>query len=200
MSGRVRTLVLLAIMMAAACAPRTGNRTRDARLDPTMERLARNPDDVEARLSLAAALREAGDLEGALVEAYKAVASDNQSARAHAELARIYFTRNMPEEEIAAWRSAIAIDPAFVDAGENLGHALLAAGKKDDAMAEYRRVLSIRPDVLPVLYNLALLETDAGNRLEAQRLWEQYVALDPSGPWAERARAALGVLTSGAPR
>jgi len=165
-----------------------------------MERLARNPDDVEARLSLAATLREAGDLEGALVEAYKAVASDAHSARAHAERARIYFTRNMPDAEIAAWRSAIAIDPEFVDARENLGHALLAAGEKVDAMAEYRQLLAIRPDVLPVLYNLALLETEAGNRLEAQRLWEQYVELDPSGPWAERARAALQILTSGAPR
>lgn len=195
---RLFALLILASALWGCSAHSRPTRVRDESLRPHFDRLAKNPDDVEARLVLAAAMRDLGDLEGALIEIYKALASDPRSAQAHAERARVYFVRDMPEAEISAWRTALEIDPAFLDARENLGHALVAAGKNEEAMAEYRLVLETR-DSLPILYNLAILETDAGNATQARLLWTRYVELDPSGPWAERARAALDALAKGGP-
>lgn len=162
---------------------------------PLLEALAENPDDVSSRLALAAARREAGDLEGALLEAYKALVSDPRSVDAHVERARIYFERGLPAREIEAYRAALAIDAARVDVRENLGHALLADGLLDEAVAEYRAVLASKPDAGAALFNLARIVTDAGaNPGEARLLWSRYLELDPASEWARQAREALAAL------
>lgn len=196
-----RLLVIAGALLSSGCpAHRAPPLAEDPSLRPALSRLAQNPDDVEARLELAAARRRAGDLEGALVEVYKALASDPRSAAAHVERARIYFERGLVEKEIEAWRAVLELDPQRPGARENLGHALVAAGRQLEAAAEYRRVLSEQPDALPVLFNLALLETDAGNVEEARRLWTEYLERDPSGPWSDRARTALEKLAKKAGR
>ena len=55
-------------------------------------------------------------------------------------------------------------------------------------------MLEEQPNALPVLYNLAVLEMDAGNVEEARRLWTRYLEREPSGPWSDRARTALETL------
>ena len=202
----LRWILLAACVVAAACAakgPARMARDRD-RADPALQhvlqRLAVNPDDVEARLVLAEARRAARDPEGALVEAWKALAVDPASPKAHVLRARIYFDRGMLDQEIAAWRDALAAAPADVEARENLGHALLAAGDPAGAKAEYRRVLELAPDARAALYNLAQLATDAGDAAEARTLWTRYLDVDPVGEWAEKARAALASLPQEEPQ
>lgn len=190
----VATGVLMAALLSA-CGPHKPARTaHDPALSPFLERLAQNPDDVPARLELAKARRKYGDYEGALVEVYKALASDPRSAASHEERARIYFERGLVEKEIDAWTTVIALDPARTGARENLGHALVAAGRMADAAVEYRRVLETAPETLTVLFNLAMIEMESGDPEEARRLWTRYLERDPSGPWSDRARSALETL------
>lgn len=186
---------LLVVGLLPACGAHRSVRTMpDPALGPFLERLAQNPDDVPARLELAKARRKSGDLEGALVEVYKALASDPRSASSHEERARIYFERGLVEKEIEAWKTVIELEPGRTSARENLGHALVAAGRMADAAAEYRRVLAASPETLTVLFNLAMIEMESGNSKEAQRLWTRYLEQDPSGPWSDRARSALETL------
>jgi Tfp pilus assembly protein PilF len=185
----MRTVLVLVLLLGAGCAPRKP--PRDAAAAPLLEELARNPDDVPARLALAETRRAAGDYEGALIEAYKALASDPHSADAHALRARIYFERGIVEREVEAWRAAVSAAPDRVELRENLAHSLVAAGRAREAEEEYRAVLALRPDAKASIWNLALLAEDAGNRDEAKRLWARYLEVDPSGEWADRARAAL---------
>ncbi len=186
----MRRFLVPVMTLAIGCAPRAHVMRPDPTFAPLLENLARNPDDVPSRLALAEARRSAGDHEGALIEAYKALASDAHSADAHVLRARIYFDRGLVEREIEAWKSALAITDRD-DHRENLAHALLAAGRVSEAEAEYRAVLVTRPSAKAALWNLALLAQDGGKRDEARRLWVRYLEVDPTGPWAERARSAL---------
>lgn len=185
----------------AACVPHKAPRVASpedasarAAAQAIATRLAANPDDVEARLALAETRRVAGDAEGALVEAWKALASDPNSEAAQIERARIYFDRGLLSKEIEAWRAALEVVPADADARENLGHALLAAGRPAEAAIEYRLALDQHPDSKAALYNLAQIETDAGRREVARSLWTRYLQIDATGPWAEKAQAALATL------
>lgn len=213
MPVRRAAVMLLALSLGAtACGPKppggSGARTtkpgREARpatppsAEPFLRALAKNPDDVAARLGLAAARREIRDFEGALLEAYKALASDPRSVEAHLERARIYFEHGLPGREIEAYRDALAIDPARVDVRENLGHALLADGQLQEAAAAYRAVLARKPDATVPLFNLARIVSDGGaDPAEARQLWTRYLEVDPSSDWSRQAREALAALPAG---
>ncbi len=52
------------------------------------------------------------------------------------------------------------------------------------------------------LYNLALLEFDAGSYEQAARLWERYRELDPDSAWGKKAGYGLqliGMMTGAPP-
>lgn len=185
-------LLVLPLLAANGCATHAaGPPPESAAATTLLERLAKNPDDVAARLALAETRRAAGDHEGALVEAYKALAADPASVDAHVLRARVYFDRGLVAREVEAWRDALAIAPDRADLRENLGHALLADGRPRDAAAAYRAVLEIQPDSKAAVYNLAQIAFDAGDGEEARRLWRRYLELDPVGRWADRAKSAL---------
>lgn len=194
-------LIFGALAVAAGCASSSarGGRDRAAAdvMRPLLERLASDPDDVDARLALADARLAASDAEGALVEIYKALAVAPTSSRAHVARARVYFVRGLPSLEIEAWRAALAADESNVEIRENLAHALLAAGDRTAAVAQYRAVLERKPHAAAVLYNLALLATEAGDLVEARHLWTRYLEIDPAGDWADKARDALAAIPSG---
>lgn len=191
MSGR---WLILALLCAGCVDHRPPSSAGGAPSDALVSRLAEDPDDLEARLGLAEARRAAGDLEGALLESYKASSSHPESPRPWLLRARIYFDRGLTGREIAAYREALARDPALSEAREDLAHALVADGALEEAAVEYRKVISERPDAKQAVYNLALIESDAGHTAEARALWTRYLELDPRGTWAERARAALAAL------
>lgn len=199
-------LVALAATAASGCVAHTppasagtASRTPAPALDPWLRRLAADPDDVEARLGLAAARRHAGDLEGALLEVHKALVSDPRSAPAHLERARIYYDRGLVEREIEAYRAALALDPSGWEARENLGHALVAAGRPTEAAVEYRSLLDARPDAPAALFNLARILGDAGQAAEALALWKRFLVLESDGRWAEQARAEAARLEASLP-
>lgn len=90
-------------------------------------------------------------------------------------------------------------DPAAL---ADLGCAYLARGdaQNKDA-ASYRkaleslgRSLQARPNAPEAVYNLALASERLQLVEEASRQWNRYLALDPTGPWAEEARAKLALL------
>ena len=60
------------------------------------------------------------------------------------------------DEAIAAYLRAIASDPDYARAHNNLGVVLERQGKADQAIAEYRRAIAINPDYALAHHNLAL--------------------------------------------
>ena len=58
------------------------------------------------------------------------------------------------DEAAAELRSALAINPNYLPAHENLGIVLQGQGNKDDAIAEFRKILAIDPSNAAALRKL----------------------------------------------
>jgi protein O-GlcNAc transferase len=62
---------------------------------------------------------------------------------------------------------------------KDYGHALMLAGQADAALAAYDRLLAIRPDVVEVLYNRAILLSGQGRTTDALATLDRALALQP---------------------
>jgi tetratricopeptide (TPR) repeat protein len=84
-----------------------------------------------------------------------------------------------PERALAAYRRAVALDPAHADAQVNLGRLLHESGDPEGAEACYRRALAVRPDDAIAAFNLGVVLEDFGRDAEAASAYEKAVAVDP---------------------
>jgi len=93
----------------------------------------------------------------------------------------------------------VAADLARAVTAANLGEALSADGRHDEAIAEYRRAIAIKPDWAPAHYNLGSALNRAGRPVDAVAEFERALVLQPDYP---RARFGLGsaLLSAGRPR
>jgi len=81
-----------------------------------------------------------------------------------------------------AFRRVVKIDPRFHRGWHNLGVVLAGKGDRAGASDAFRRAASLAPQDASALYNLAILDRDAG-RLDAageRAAYERALALDPS--------------------
>ena len=83
------------------------------------------------------------------------------------------------DEAVREFRRAIALDPSYVKAHNNLGVAYLRARQLDDAAAELKVALGADARNIESLVNLALVQKAAGRTAEARDLLRRAVSLDP---------------------
>ena len=183
--GLVAFAVVAAVALAFALGARlpgetsSGNSTVtvDARRDRLEATVRDNPDDVEARLALARFLERQGATLDSL-KAYDAavrIAPENGDALANAGRLRYIVAGQLPSAEARE---------QFVETARSLlDRAVTAAPDFADAHY-YRGVILLDP------YN----ETDA-----AVAEFQQYLVLQPAGPFAEQARVALAEAGAEAP-
>jgi predicted TPR repeat methyltransferase len=95
------------------------------------------------------------------------------------------------DEAIAAYRKAIALEPAHADAHVNLGRLLHEAGDAADAAAHYESALAARPDDAVAAFNLGVAEEDLRRLPEALLAYQKAVRLDPQNADAHFNAAAL---------
>lgn len=85
-----------------------------------------------------------------------------------------------PEEAIAAYRSALEIDPGLADAHLNLGRLLHDREETAEAEHCYRRALELRPEDATAAYNLGVALQDLGRFQEAVSTYLTTLEIDPS--------------------
>ncbi len=141
----------------------------------TLQVLAVNPEAMDqptARLVVMAhSLCDAGDPTGAVRLLTGANERHPGDFWIHFELAYAH-SQTKPaavDERIRYCTSALALRPASPVAHNNLGVALAAKGRWDEAAAECRKALEIRPDFAEAHNNL-------GNALAAKGRWDEAVA------------------------
>jgi len=108
-------------------------------------------DDVAALYSLAALTYRAGRYDEALPQIERAVASGAASSDCHNLHGLVLLGLGQPA---AAFGAALAVEPGFADARNNLGAAHEALGQTENAEAAYRDALGLRPDYAEAACNL----------------------------------------------
>jgi DNA-binding transcriptional MerR regulator len=96
-----------------------------------------------------------------------------------------------PEEAIAAYRRAIALEPSHADAHVNLGRLLHEAGDAAEAAAHYEAALAARADDAIAAFNLGVALEDLRKLPEALLAYQKAARLDPENADAHFNAAAL---------
>ncbi len=157
---------------------------------PVVELSPRQRAERQADLGLAR-LRK-GDLAGARKAYNSASALDPFFVRAHLGLARCHYARGDLELEAAEYRKALALSPKLVLVWANLGHALSALDRLEEARAAYLEVVGLgRSDLVEL--PLAIVERDLGVPPSDKGV-ERLVRLGPFAEPSERPEALPELL------
>jgi arylsulfatase A-like enzyme/Tfp pilus assembly protein PilF len=84
---------------------------------------------------------------------------------------------------IGLLRDVLADDPEVIDAWFNLGNAYYREGRFEEAIAQFRRALELKPDYDLALINMANAYRSLGKDEEALAGYEHYLRVDPKNAW-----------------
>jgi tetratricopeptide (TPR) repeat protein len=101
-------------------------------------------------------------------------------------------------EAISAYQAVLKRDPKNVDAITHLGLIVAIGGHVDSALESLDKALAIDPNYPPaLLYRGQILYESKGNREDAIRSWEKFIALVPSGEDHDRVAKMIAEAKSG---
>ncbi len=138
------------------------------------------PGSCIARDNLGIALRDKGDLDGAIAECRAAIAIDPTYAMAHNNLGAVLSAKKDLDEAIAEYRIAISLDPRSFLARSNLGNALTFKNDLAGAVAEYRTAVALNPNHAVPHNNLAFALKSRGDLDGAIAEYGSAIRLDPN--------------------
>lgn len=107
--------------------------------------LRRDPEDVEIRTDLAAALMASGRLTEAKQELEQVIAEQPTFANAHYVLGEIFVHQNNPVKAKAALERVIELEPDNFGAHNNLGWLLLSTGEPHGALEHLEKAVQLNP-------------------------------------------------------
>jgi len=101
------------------------------------------------------------------------------NARAQYTVGNCLGRRDRLDEAIERYKIALRLDPAYVDAHNNLGGVYLRQKKLKEAEAEYREAIRIRPTYAEAISNLGGVLAMQGRREEAIACFRQALRIKP---------------------
>lgn len=118
--------------------------------------------------------------------ALPAAAATAQAERKASPEERAKVAALEPMTRVAFWTRETNLDPTDADAGVALANALRALGRYDEAADAAARVLSLRANYAPALFELARARISDNKGFYAIRPLQEAAALDPRDgrPWA----------------
>ena len=153
--------------------------------------LAISPDDKAARINLATALISEGKLEEA-VELCSPADGDPKLLRlagfAWQQLERL-------DEAAGAYEAAAQANPSDFESWNNLGNVRAALGELDRAIEALGRAIGLRPDLIPIYFNLSEVLAQADRPETRQAIMRQAARFAPQDA---RIQSELGLAEAGA--
>lgn len=131
------------------------------------------PNDPALLRQLAAIQKAQGDVSNAAVAVTRAVELLPNDADAWLELGLIQVQWRRFPEAVAALRRSVELSPRDVGSREALAQSLAAAGRRDEALREYQRVLDQRPQLGLAWLHCGQLHEQMGNVTEAAKCYAQ---------------------------
>ena len=137
---------------------------------------ARRLEVVVGGRPLVTGLRQAVD--GATRELLEGVTARADQPSSHFNLANILMAQHRTREALAAYRTAINLEPGFVPAYVNMAFAFDALGASADAETCLNEALKREPNSALILTNLGLLFAETGQLSKAESSFRRAWAID----------------------
>jgi tetratricopeptide (TPR) repeat protein len=151
------------------------------------------PTSPEELCRLAADLEEDGQLVAAAEMYRAAIAAAGPNAEVCFQVAELLYRQGDLAGARERYYMAVELDEDYVEARANLGCVLAETGQRDLAVAAFEGALAYHGDYADVHYHLARTLDDLGRRGDADDHWRAFLDLAPDNPWADEARARLGL-------
>ncbi|TGG96885.1 MAG: tetratricopeptide repeat protein, partial [Aphanocapsa feldmannii 277cV] len=148
------------------------------------EALSIKPNYPDALYNLGIALRQHGDLEGAIASYRKALAIKPNYPGALYNLGNALQEQGDLEGAIVSYKKSLSIKPNYPDALYNLGIALRRQRDLEGAIVSYRKVLAIKPNYPEALYNLGNALQEQGDLGSAIVSYRNALSIKPNYPGA----------------
>ncbi len=104
------------------------------------------PDDLQSRRSLAKALTQSGDLDGAEKEFREIIKRDPSNASAYLELGSLAISKSGdPQAALPHLQKAVDLAPEFREARARLARVLATTGRLEDSIPHLRKVVELDP-------------------------------------------------------
>jgi Tfp pilus assembly protein PilF len=183
----------LVVVIGVAFAARTLARERVWSSQRTLfaAAVSEAPEDVPARVNLAGALLDAGDLAAAEAQLERALARSPSDPIALYLLGNAARQRGSLGQAEAAYRKALQIRPSYAQALVNLGLVLVARHDLDGAEEALRRADDLLGGAPETKVNLAGVMRLKGRDADAISLYREALALDPDFAPAREGLARL---------
>jgi tetratricopeptide (TPR) repeat protein len=141
--------------------------------------LAVRPDNAEAWHLLGLIAHQSGKLADAIAHVSRAAALDGGVALYRANLAEMHRLSGRPDLAEAEARRALAINPNYAGALNNLGIALYEQQRYEEALASYDRAIAVEPDFVDALSNRGNALRALKRLDEAERAYREALARNP---------------------
>jgi tetratricopeptide (TPR) repeat protein/TolB-like protein len=153
---------------------------------------------ADAHVGLGDALAAKGEVDPAVAAYQRGVEHNPMNAKVHVSLGKLYYAeKGLYYESVNAYKKAIDLDPAYLDARMGLAEVYEDKGLYEEAIEEYRKVVDADAKNTGALYNLAIVYEKVDPK-EAIALWERYIGLAANLPaekdWVDVARLHLRKL------
>jgi serine/threonine-protein kinase len=211
-AGNGKHLGCLGVLLSKLGRAREAGPVLDAAVAASREAIRVSPDTADLHCNLGLILCDGKhDYAGAIAEFREAIRLDPHDAVYHFNLGIALSKQGKPDEAIAEYREAIRLDPDWSSPRDNLGallsrqgalagghinrgNALKNEGKLDEAIAEYREAIRLKPDDAQSFCELAHALRRAGRMDEAAAAARAAIRLNPDYFWGHQllAWALLG--------
>lgn len=121
----------------------------------------------------------------------QALELDPWLAIAYTNLGNIRFREGDEVQAERLYRQALRIDTKQPEAQYNLGYVMLERGKAAEAIPYFLGAIAADACFADAYFNLAMAYEGVGDANSARPCWKKYLALEPTGTWAEIARRHL---------
>ena len=143
---------------------------------------AMRPGDVVIRSNLVDALYHTGDEIAALTLCDDASARDPQGQKLARLGANLAQAQDDQERAVSLYRIVVGREPGDWASWNNLGNALSALGRSDEAVAALTEAAKVAPDAPPIQLNLGETLLEAGRIEEALTVLQRAITTFPDDP------------------
>ncbi len=124
-----------------------------------------------------------------------AISANPASWRPHNLLGYLYIQMKRPDDAVSQFQEYVRLAPKDPNSYDSLADGYLAKGNNDEALKSYTQALSVDSHFPSSMYGAGSCYDKKGMKAEALQHFRQYLAENPKGQFAEKAKDRVEELS-----